>query len=153
MVQVPCPAKQLRGKVSPIHIPQHFSFVYMWGKRWCAPPVVKLLVMLYFEYYLYLKTNLTFPNDAKSATQTWNKFSIIGNYLIIMCVVLDYFFIQQKQLWCYWSMDIYCWCYSSKYDQPYTYYHSMLISIGQSSLSFPLFLLSYHHYIFIVMVQ
>ena len=31
--------------VSPVHIRQHLLFLYTWGNRWCAPPIVMYLVM------------------------------------------------------------------------------------------------------------
>ena len=31
--------------VSPVHILQHLSCLCTWGERWCAPPVVKYLVL------------------------------------------------------------------------------------------------------------
>ena len=32
-------------QVSPVYILQHLSFLCTWGNRWCAPPVVKYLVL------------------------------------------------------------------------------------------------------------
>ena len=32
--------------VSPVHTLQHLSFLCTWGERWCAPPVVKYVVMV-----------------------------------------------------------------------------------------------------------
>ena len=32
--------------MSPVHIQHHLSFVCIWGKLWCVPPVVMYIVMV-----------------------------------------------------------------------------------------------------------
>ena len=45
VVQVPSPVNQGRGQVSPAYNSWYLSCVYTWEYQWCAPLVVKWLVM------------------------------------------------------------------------------------------------------------
>ena len=45
-MQVPDPACQVRGYVSPTHTLQHLSCLCKWVGMWCAPRLVVLFVMV-----------------------------------------------------------------------------------------------------------